>query len=187
VLGRRGPLDVAGFEDEHDGDEGSHAGDGQEPLDPRVVTGCHLPPGTSKWNKIEHRLFSHISTNWRGQPLVSLAVIVNLVGSTRTATGLRVRCELDRGAYPKGQDVTDAQMGEVLEPRVKARPVDRSPKLTHGVKGAGKPVAGNRPPSTSIRTASMETGITPSPRTADEGDLFTCCLMMAYSRGREQR
>ena len=75
-----------------------------------AITVCHLPPGTSKWNKIEHRLFSYISTNWRGQPLVSLAVIVNLIGSTRTAAGLRVRCELDRGAYPKGQDVTDAQM-----------------------------------------------------------------------------
>jgi len=75
-----------------------------------AITVCHLPPGTSKWNKIEHRLFSYISTNWRGQPLVSLAVIVNLIGGTRTATGLRVRCELDRGAYPKGQDVTDAQL-----------------------------------------------------------------------------
>jgi hypothetical protein len=75
-----------------------------------TITVCHLPPGTSKWNKIEHRLFSYISSNWRGQPLVSLAVIVNLIGATRTATGLRVRCELDRGTYPKGQDVTDAQM-----------------------------------------------------------------------------
>ena len=69
-----------------------------------TITVCHFPPGTSKWNKIEHRLFSYISTNWRGQPLVSLAVIVNLIGATRTTTGLRVRCELDRGAYPKGQD-----------------------------------------------------------------------------------
>ncbi len=75
-----------------------------------AITVCHLPPGTSKWNKIEHRLFSYISSNWRGQPLVSLAVIVNLIGATRTAAGLRVRCELDRGTYPKGQDVTDAQM-----------------------------------------------------------------------------
>ena len=75
-----------------------------------AITVCHFPPGTSKWNKIEHRLFSYISRNWRGQPLVSLAVIVNLIGATRTAAGLRVRCELDRGAYPKGQDVSDAQM-----------------------------------------------------------------------------
>ena len=78
-----------------------------------TLTVCHLPPGTSKWNKIEHRLFSYISTNWRGQPLVSLAVIVNLIGSTRTAAGLRVRCELDRGTYPKGQAVSDAQMARL--------------------------------------------------------------------------
>jgi len=75
-----------------------------------AITVCHLPPGTSKWNKIEHRLFSYISTNWRGQPLVSLAVIVNLIARTRTTAGLRVRCELDRGAYPKGEIVTDTQM-----------------------------------------------------------------------------
>ena len=75
-----------------------------------AITVCHLPPGTSKWNKIEHRLFAYISTNWRGQPLVSLAVIVNLIGRTRTAAGLRVRCELDRGAYPKGETISDAQM-----------------------------------------------------------------------------
>jgi len=75
-----------------------------------AITVCHLPPGTSKWNKIERRLFSYISTNWRGQPLVRLAVILNLIGSTRTAAGLRVRGELDRGAYPKGQEVSDAQM-----------------------------------------------------------------------------
>jgi hypothetical protein len=75
-----------------------------------AITVCHLPPGTSKWNKIEHRLFSYISSNWRGQPLVRLAVIGNLIGRTRTAAGLRVRCELDRGAYPKGEMITDAQM-----------------------------------------------------------------------------
>jgi hypothetical protein len=75
-----------------------------------ALTVCHFPPGTSKWNKIEHRLFSYISSNWRGQPLVSLAVIVNLIGATRTAAGLRVRCELDRGTYPQGQEVSDAQM-----------------------------------------------------------------------------
>jgi Rhodopirellula transposase DDE domain len=82
-----------------------------------AITVCHFPPGTSKWNKIEHRLFSYISTNWRGQPLVSLAVIVNLIGSTRTIGGLRVRCELDTGRYPKGQDVSAAAFATVrLEP-----------------------------------------------------------------------
>jgi hypothetical protein len=83
-----------------------------------AITVAHFPPGTSKWNKIEHRLFSYISTNWRGQPLVSLAVIVSLIASTRTAAGLRVRCELDRGRYPKGQDVSDAKLATIdLEPQ----------------------------------------------------------------------
>jgi hypothetical protein len=77
------------------------------------ITVCHFPPGTSKWNKIEHRLFSYISTNWRGRPLVSLAVIVNLIASTRTQEGLRVRCELDKGRYPKGQEVSDEQMAKI--------------------------------------------------------------------------
>jgi hypothetical protein len=58
-------------------------------------------------------LFSYISRNWRGQPLVSLAVIVNLIGATRTATGLRVRCELDRGAYPKGRTISDEQLASI--------------------------------------------------------------------------
>jgi len=74
------------------------------------ITVCHFPPGTSKWNKIEHRLFSHISKNWRGKPLTSVAVIVNLIAATSTTTGLRVRCELDRRKYPKGRKVTDEQM-----------------------------------------------------------------------------
>ena len=77
------------------------------------ITICHFPPGTSKWNKIEHRLFSHIAMNWRGKPLVSLATIVNLIGSTRTGTGLRVRAEIDRTSYPKGVVVTDDQMAAV--------------------------------------------------------------------------
>jgi hypothetical protein len=73
----------------------------------------HFPPGTSKWNKIEHRLFSFITQNWRGRPLTSLAVIVNLIGSTRTQTGLRVRAELDRGKYPEGREITEAQMARI--------------------------------------------------------------------------
>ena len=78
-----------------------------------TITTCHFPPGTSKWNAIEHRLFSYISRNWRGQPLVSLAVIVNLISATRTATGLRVRCELDRGTYPKGRTISDEQLASL--------------------------------------------------------------------------
>jgi transposase len=71
---------------------------------------CHLPPGTSKWNKIEHRLFSFITQNWRGQPLLTHATIVKLIAHTQTATGLKVRCVLDRHRYPKQVKVTDAQM-----------------------------------------------------------------------------
>jgi transposase len=71
---------------------------------------CHFPPGTSKWNKIEHRLFSAISQNWRAKPLVSHEVIVNLIAATTTRTGLRVRSELDTNRYPAGRRVSDADM-----------------------------------------------------------------------------
>jgi len=77
------------------------------------ISVCHLPPGTSKWNKIEHRLFSFISRNWRGRPLVSLATIISLIAATRTRAGLRVRCELDPGRYPQGEKITDAQMSSL--------------------------------------------------------------------------
>jgi hypothetical protein len=70
----------------------------------------HLPPGTSKWNKIEHRLFSFISQNWRAKPLVSYRVIVELISATTTKTGLTVRCELDTGQYPSGIVVSDTEM-----------------------------------------------------------------------------
>ena len=70
----------------------------------------HFPPGTSKWNKIEHRLFCHITQNWRGRPLRTFETIVDLIGNTRTATGLRVRAARDRGEYPTGVKVSDAEM-----------------------------------------------------------------------------
>jgi len=73
----------------------------------------HLPPGTSKWNKIEHRLFSFISQNWRAKPLVSYRVIVELISATTTKTGLTVHCELDTGQYPSGIVVTDADMAAI--------------------------------------------------------------------------
>ena len=77
------------------------------------VTVCHFPPGTSKWNKIEHRLFSHITMNWRGRPLVSHQVIVELIAATRTATGLEVEARLDPGSYPTKVKVTKQQMERV--------------------------------------------------------------------------
>lgn len=74
------------------------------------ITVCHLPPGTSKWNKIEHRLFSFITQNWRGRPLVSYQTIVQLIAATTTDTGLKVRREVDDNTYPAGVKVTDAEM-----------------------------------------------------------------------------
>ena len=79
----------------------------------------HLPPGTSKWNKIEHRMFCHITQNWRGKPLESLAVIVALIGHTTTEKGLKIRAEIDTSSYPKGQAVSDEAMKRVrLKPDV---------------------------------------------------------------------
>lgn len=77
------------------------------------ITVCHLPPGTSKWNRIEHKLFSFITGNWRGKPLVSHQVIVQLIAATTTKTGLKVRCELDRNTYPAGVKVSDAEIEAV--------------------------------------------------------------------------
>jgi hypothetical protein len=74
------------------------------------ITVCHFPPGTSKWNKIEHRLFSFISSNWRGEPLRDYETIVNLISRTATAKGLNVTCRLDRRKYPTGRKVTDQEM-----------------------------------------------------------------------------
>jgi hypothetical protein len=77
------------------------------------ISVCHFPPGTSKWNKIEHRLFSFISQNWRGRPLVSHEVIVNLIAATTTETGLKVACELDRNLYPSGIKVSKEDMARI--------------------------------------------------------------------------
>jgi hypothetical protein len=78
-----------------------------------AITVCHLPPGTSKWNKIEHRLFSHISMNWRGRPLTSHEVVVDLIGATTTRTGLQVHAELDQGTYETKVKIGDEQMAAI--------------------------------------------------------------------------
>lgn len=77
------------------------------------ISVCHLPPGTSKWNKIEHRLFSFITQNWRGKPLVSHEVIVNLIAATTNKKGLKVQCKLDTNIYPKGQKISDKEMAKL--------------------------------------------------------------------------
>jgi hypothetical protein len=74
---------------------------------------CHFPPGTSKWNKIEHRMFCHITQNWRGRPLVSHEVIIKLIANTATQTGLKIRAELDAGTYPTGIKVTDDELAAI--------------------------------------------------------------------------
>ncbi len=79
-----------------------------------AVTVVHLPPGTSKWNKVEHRLFSHITLNWRGRPLTSHEVVVQTIAATTTRTGLTVKAVLDEGTYPTGLRITDRQMRELL-------------------------------------------------------------------------
>ena len=87
-----------------------------------VLKVCHYPPGTSKWNKIEHRLFCHITQTWRGKPLVSRETVVELIAATTTTAALTVRCELDTRNYPKGIKVTDGQMatlninGDIFHP-----------------------------------------------------------------------
>jgi hypothetical protein len=84
-----------------------------------TITVVHLPPGTSKWNKIEHRLFSHISMNWRGRPLESHEVVVNTIAATTTRTGLTVKAMLDNNTYPTGLRITDTQMRHLLDHHIR--------------------------------------------------------------------
>jgi hypothetical protein len=114
------------------------------------ITVCHFPPGTSKWNKIEHRLFSRITMNWRGRPLASHEVIVNSIAATTTRTGLTVRAELGPGSYPTGTEISDAQMAAVPLARhrfhgdwnytIHPRPVPPAPAA--GAAAPGRPAAG---------------------------------------------
>jgi hypothetical protein len=87
-----------------------------------TVTVCHYPPGASKWNKIEHRMFSFISMNWRGKPLVSYETVVNLIGATKTAKGLQVRARLDRKIYDKGIKASDEEMENLSIARLEPFP-----------------------------------------------------------------
>ena len=86
------------------------------------ITVCHYPPGTSKWNKIEHRLFSFISLNWRGEPLINYETIINLIGGTKTRTGLKVKAVLDTNEYETGIKVSDEQLDEIKIRRHKVHP-----------------------------------------------------------------
>jgi hypothetical protein len=142
------------------------------------ITACHFPPGTSKWNKIEHRLFSHITMNWRGRPLISHEVIVAAIASTTTGTGLTVRAELDTGTYPTGVPVSDEQMAALpitrhdwhgdwnytLHPRPPAPPP------------APRPGRGERPGWAHPCLTGM---------TAARWDQLTAALALPYQAGRE--
>ena len=77
------------------------------------VSVCHFPPGTSKWNKIEHRMFCHITKNWRGRPLLSRGIVVNLIGHTTTKKGLHIQAELDENSYPRGIKISDEEIAAV--------------------------------------------------------------------------
>ena len=77
------------------------------------ISVCHFPPGTSKWNKVEHRLFSFISQNWRGEPLTDYETVVNLIAQTTTTTGLKVSCRLDRRKYPVGRRISDEEWEKI--------------------------------------------------------------------------
>lgn len=77
------------------------------------ITVCHLPPGTSKWNKIEHRLFSHITMNWQGTPLIDMETVVQLIGAVKTKTGLRVKAKIDENEYEKGRVITDEELKNI--------------------------------------------------------------------------
>ena len=86
-----------------------------------AITVCHLPPGTSKWNKIEHRLFSHISMNWRGPPLTSHEIVVQTIAATTTRAALTVTAELDTASYPKGIKISDRQITDLEQTQVLTR------------------------------------------------------------------
>jgi Rhodopirellula transposase DDE domain len=87
-----------------------------------IIQVCHYPPGTSKWNKIEHRMFCHITQNWRAMPLVSLLLAIELIANTTTKTGLTIRCELDQNLYPKGIKVSDEELATLNIKRNKFHP-----------------------------------------------------------------
>ena len=78
-----------------------------------IINVCHFPPGTSKWNKIEHKMFSFISKNWRGKPLITRETVVNLIGSTKTKSGLKIKVKLDENIYKTGKKITDKELENV--------------------------------------------------------------------------
>jgi hypothetical protein len=153
------------------------------------ITVCHFPPSTSKWNKIEHRLFSHITHNWRGRPLISHEVVVNSIAATTTRTGLRVHAELDTDTYPLGVKISDEQLAALPITRhdwhgdwnyTLHHQVSTTPTTEHTSPAAGTPTT--RPPrrdSTHWTTPPL-TGMTPQ-----DWDQLTTALALPYTAYRE--
>jgi hypothetical protein len=150
------------------------------------ITVCHFPPGTSKWNKIEHRLFSHITHNWRGRPLTSHEVVVNSIAATTTRTGLRVHAELDTDTYPLGVKISDEQLA-ALPLTLHDWHGDWNYTLHHHALTTphSAPTAttpAHRPPrrDSTTWTAPALTGMTP-----DDWDQLTTALTLPYTAYRE--
>jgi len=145
-----------------------------------AVTVCHFPPGTSKWNRIEHRLFSHITMNWRGRPLTSHEVIVNTIAATTTRAGLTVRAELDPGSYPGGVKVSDEQMA-----RLPLERHDWHGDWNYTLRPEGpRPAAGPAPPRTLRDSAGWAHPALTGMPAADRARL-TAALAIPYQAHRE--
>ncbi|MCX2927967.1 ISAzo13 family transposase [Streptomyces sp. NEAU-W12] len=151
-----------------------------------TVTVCHFPPGTSKWNKIEHRLFSHITMNWRGRPLTSYEVVVNSIAATRTRTGLRVHAELDAGAYPVGISVSRDHLRSLP-----ITPHDQHGSWNYTIAAAGAEDGSQVSPSDRDRTRAQVLTMLTDPRlsgmTASELDTLRNQLAPAQAAQAEQR
>jgi Rhodopirellula transposase DDE domain/Helix-turn-helix of DDE superfamily endonuclease len=148
------------------------------------ITVCHFPPGTSKWNKIEHRLFSAISMNWRGRPLTSHEVIVQTIAATTTRTGLTVRAELDTGLYPTGVKVSDQQMAALHITRHHFHNDWNYTLHPHTARARGPAEPGPQAPSGWDRAALAHPALTGLPRN-DLDDLVSA-LTGPWSTQREQ-
>ncbi|WP_051708033.1 MULTISPECIES: ISAzo13 family transposase [unclassified Streptomyces] len=151
-----------------------------------TVTVCHFPPGTSKWNKIEHRLFSHITMNWRGRPLTSYGVVVNSIAATRTRTGLRVHAELDAGAYPVGISVSRDHLRSLP-----ITPHDQHGSWNYTIAAAGAENGSQVSPSDRDRARAQVLTMLTDPRlsgmTASELDTLRDQLAPAQAAQAEQR
>jgi Rhodopirellula transposase DDE domain len=152
------------------------------------ITCCHFPPGTSKWNKIEHRLFSHISMNWRGRPLTSHEVIVQTIAATTTRAGLRVHAELDGNPYPTGMKITSQQMNDL-----KARALQRHDfrgEWNYTIRPAAAPPAAPPAPAPAITYEQTlhtlaDPALTGVPR--QQLAALVTALQTPYQASREQR